>query len=558
MTAPLEQVLGDPFAEGPFSYSSLLAADDARELSAGSEDLLHEWGANAELVPARLGGRWVSTREMVDRLMPVFRRDPALGLGFGVTSLMACVNVWLAGSPAQQRDVAGVLLDGGRVAVAFHELDHGNDLTRNACRLDDGPHGRVLRGTKAVINNIDRADRVVLMARTSPQDGPRSHSLVLWDPASGEGVRRHSRYRTAGMRGVRLGGTDLDGAPVPGGSLIGPEGTATETALRAFQVTRSVLPAMAIGSLDAALHVAVDYAAGRRLYGTTVLDLPYSRRILAVAWTDLLLADALASAAVRALHVAPEMSFLLSAACKYLVPELVQDGLDELATLLGSTFYGRVAPYGILEKLVRDLTVLPIGHAGGTSCLMSMVPHLPRWARGAPVPYEPRLLDDDALAGEPDLARLTLGVAGRDGLTGALHDEAARGALEAASPGAAALVGRHADRLDALAATVAASPRVRFTGLCDQETFDLARDLSVLLAASAVVGTWYAHRAEGTHRSDPRWLAATLRRSAALLGLAGPDLDGDAHDLAATTLVARRSGLRSTRLTAEPVFTPSP
>lgn len=561
----LEDVFGDPFSgDAPLSYEGLLADDDARVLSRTGEDLLADWGANAEFVPARLGGRWRSTRDLVDRLLPVFRRDPALGLGFGMTSLMAGVNVWLAGTPAQQRDVADVLLGGGRVSVAFHELDHGNDLTRNACRLDGEPGARTLTGTKEVINNLHRADRAVLMARTAPQEGPRSHTLVLWDPAGGGaspvvggGLRRHARYRTSGMRGVRLGGVDLDAVPVPDSALVGAPGSAAEVALRAFQVTRAVLPALAVGTLDATLYAAVDYAAGRELYGTTVLDLPYSGKLLTVAWTDLLLADALAGAAVRALHVAPADSFLLSAACKYLVPELIQDGLDELATLFGSTFYGRVAPYGIVEKFVRDMTVLPIGHAGGTSCLMSMVSHLPRWARGSAVGPEPGLFDDGALDSEPDLTALALAVRGRDRLTGVLHDDAVRTALEEAAPEGAALLRAHADHLDGLAERISARPRTDFTALCGQSTFDLARELTVLLAASAAVGSWHSGTAAGrgdTPGTDVRVLVAMLRRSAALLGFGDPDPDVDDRELAVATLIAQHSERRSARLTAEPVF----
>lgn len=122
----LEELFGDPFdVTGEFSYGRILAADSERQLVSWAEDVLQRWGFSAELVPTRLGGRWSSTEDMVRHLSPVFRRDPALGLGHGVTTLMAACNVWVGGGNRAQRRFADALLRGDRVAVAFHELAHG-------------------------------------------------------------------------------------------------------------------------------------------------------------------------------------------------------------------------------------------------------------------------------------------------------------------------------------------------------------------------------------------------------------------------------------------------
>lgn len=559
----LEDVFGDPSQEGPLSHAAVLAADDAQELVVGAEHLLHEWGVNAEFVPARLGGRWTSTRAMVDRLMPIFRRDPALGLGFGVTSLMSAVHVDLAGNEAQRREVADQLLAGRPVAMGFYEMAHGNDLPGNTCRLDPAPGGGyVLRGVKEVISNLDRAARVVVLARTSDENGPRSHSLVLWDPSSATGdagYRPHPRFHTSGMRGVGLGGADLDEVPVPGDAVLGTPGTAIETALRAFQVTRSVIPALSVGALDGMLHLALDHAAERRLYSTTVLDLPLSSRMLGVAHANLLLADALASAAVRALHVAPDDGFMLAAACKHLVPDLLADGLDELATLFGSTFYGRVAPYGVLEKTIRDLAVLPIAHGGRMTCVMAIVPLLPRWAKRPVAEPRQELLDDSAVEGEPDLRRLALTGGGGDGLTPVLTDPDVHAALTSASPRAARLLAAHATRLRELRTTVRGIPRTAFTARADAATANLAHEVTVLMAAAAAAGSWYAAQdtiaaGAGTSAADAGLLELALHRSAALLGLAGPDLDGRLRDLSVGTLRDRHARSLSMRHTAEALF----
>lgn len=145
--ADLEQALGDPFdAANPLGYARILDADEREALSPDAEAVLERWGMNAEFVPARLGGRWDSVTEMVRRLRPVFRRDAALGIGHGVSSLVAAVGVWAAGSPAQQRELSELLLRGGKVSAAYHELDHGNDFLRNAFEAYPGADGAQKNG----------------------------------------------------------------------------------------------------------------------------------------------------------------------------------------------------------------------------------------------------------------------------------------------------------------------------------------------------------------------------------------------------------------------------
>ncbi len=134
----LDELFGDPRERGPFDYTSIVADDDARRTSGAAEALLDEWGAAAEFVPAAYGGRWVSTEDLVRRWRPVFRRDPSVGLGHGLTTLMAALNVWVAGDDMQRAEVAARLLRGERIAVGFHELDHGNDLVHERVRRRAG------------------------------------------------------------------------------------------------------------------------------------------------------------------------------------------------------------------------------------------------------------------------------------------------------------------------------------------------------------------------------------------------------------------------------------
>jgi alkylation response protein AidB-like acyl-CoA dehydrogenase len=528
-----ELVLGDGLV---LDDGLVLAADGSATLPAVGSELVARQHLTAEFVPERLGGRWRSTTAMVRAVRPVFRADPALGLGFGVTSLMAAATVWTAGTDAQQRAVAGVLLDGGRVAVAFHESEHGNDLTANDCRAHRSADGWHVSGTKAVVNNIDVAEAVVLMVRTAPGPGARAHSLLLAQGlASLPGAVSHGRYGTVGVRGVRLGGLDLHDVVLPADACIGTTGGAVETALRAFQITRAVVPALAVAVADAALARTVVVARDRRLYGGRVVDLPLNRAVLARTWALLLAADALAGVAVTSLHVAPRDALLIVTAAKAAVPEVLADVARALRRVGSAAVYGRDGASATVEKLLRDLEVVPVGHAGGTSCLMTILPMLPSWARradrgesGAPpvgrrAGFDRALFEHERETATPDPSAFALG-GGGDPLVSALTDPRIRDAVVDGPLDAA--VRRLIDARTALVADVLGSDPAAFVPTGTDADLDLATRFADLAVGAAVLGRWH-HAA----RTEPDDVTAGTAWARTALTAVADRLDGGATAL---------------------------
>ncbi|MGW1050721.1 acyl-CoA dehydrogenase [Streptomyces sp. NPDC001118] len=529
--AELEHRLGDPTDErGEMSYARLLDADERAELSEAGEGALDEVVLNADFVPERLGGRLERIDTLVRVMRPVFRRDIALGLGYGVTSFMAAVNVWTSGTAEQQRRLAGLLLDGRKVSVAYHELAHGNDFVRNEFQARPAEGGYLLDGAKQVINNADRAAAWVLFSRTSPAPGSRSHSVVL---AERDGLdpgryRVLPRYDAVGVRGCHLSGLEFTDCPVPGSALVGEEGKGVELALRAFQVTRSAIPGMALGAADTALRTVVGFAQGRRLYRKSVMDIPHARATLSTTFLDLLICDSLSLAATRAVHLLPEETSLYAAAVKYLVPKVLTDAMYDLSIVLGARFYVREGEFGIFQKHVRDLPVLSLGHAGSAACQATIIPQLSRlakrsWFRDDPAPPSVFRLHEDL----PEVAfdKLTL-AGGRDGLSAALVtavDDLPSGSPEERAAHGAAL--RLMDELRQIQEqSLKLAPQDR-TALASPATFALADRYAVLLAAASVIGVW--QQARGTadeFLADPAWLAAALHRLGRRLGHPLPDL----------------------------------
>ncbi len=388
----LEEAFGDPWQDGnPVGFAALLRADERAEMSAAGEALLDQMSFSAEFVPVGFGGR-LSRVDRFARLMRiVFRHDPCLGLGYGFSSFIAGVNVWAAGSQDQRETVARLLLCGRKVASAYHELEHGNDFSSAGFAAVQAPGGWRLSGRKEVVTNMERAAALVLFARTSPAPGSRSHSqfLVPKDEIPAGALRYLPRFRSAGMRGVPLGGAVFTDALLPASAMLGQPGHGIETALCTFQLTRATLPAMMAGSVDTGLRTAAAFARHRQLYGQPAAQLPQVRAVLGRAFADLLIADAFCTVVTRALHLMPEQTPVYASAVKHLISRLLLDAMDSLAGVIGAQSYLRDGRYAIFGKHLRDLAPAGFAHASRAACLVTLLPALPRLARRAWFASEP-------------------------------------------------------------------------------------------------------------------------------------------------------------------------
>jgi alkylation response protein AidB-like acyl-CoA dehydrogenase len=377
--ASLDQYLGDPYAKDEiFSYANILEDDEQGILSEKAEKQLDKWGLNHYFVPDEFGGKLSRYDTMVEVLRSVFRRDITLGLGYGITSFMAAVNVWSNDSEVQKKRLADLLLDHQKISVAYHELDHGNDFIHNKLKACQQDKRFQLFGKKQIINNIERAKALVLFAQTSEQPGSRSHSLFFIEKNDLTPGSYHylPRYQTVGVKGCQIAGINFQGSSIPSTSLLGKLGSGVETALKAFQITRSILPSMSIAAGDTALRIVLNFAVNRQLYHKSVADIPHARSTLVNAFLDLQIADCLSLSVTRALHVLPEQMSVYSSVVKYFVPHTLKQILNNLSLILGSRFYLREGESAIFQKLLRDYPVVSFGHAGLVICQASILPQL--------------------------------------------------------------------------------------------------------------------------------------------------------------------------------------
>ncbi|MBF5033938.1 acyl-CoA dehydrogenase [Micromonospora sp. ANENR4] len=527
----LESRFGDPWdPANPLGNRAVLAADERQEMFADGELALDDFGLNAEFVPVARGGRMTGLDRLIRTMRSVFRRDPCLGLGYGASSFIASVNVWAGGDEAQQRRLAELLLSGRRVASVYHELAHGNDFARVDFRADPGRPGELLlTGRKEVVTNAQRCSAMVIFSRTSDAAGGRSHTqLFVEKDALPPGALRYlPRFPSSGMRGVQLGGIELDRCPVDAGVALGPLGSAMEVALRSFQLTRTGLPAMTLGVLDTGLRAVLRFGEDRWLRGRPVGAMPVVRTALAEAFTDLLIADCLSTTVARAVHLLPEDTNAYASAVKYVVSGRSIRAMTRLGELLGAQSYLRTGEYGIFQKLQRDLAPAGFGHAARVACLATVLPQLPRlarrsWATGQEPP--PTLYDLDADLPALPFDRLRIASAA-DPITAQLL--AAAETMPAGDDRLRGLVRRFTAELARLrSAALGLRPADLAIG-GDPAALDLTARYTTVLTAATCLNLWLAEqRHPGTFLADPAWVTAALLRLA-------DELDGTSRSLPA-------------------------
>jgi alkylation response protein AidB-like acyl-CoA dehydrogenase len=422
----LDDYLGDPRSpRGPLTFAQAVSDDQGATFPRASLDSLNRWGYSAYQVPASCGGRLTSLSELVALGRVVAGRDPAVAV-IANSPFAASMPVWLAGTPAQQRDVASVILDGQAIALGLTEREHGADVLASELTARRTGHGYVLNGSKWLINNVRLARYLCLLVREPERDGLRSLTLLLVDlhTLSSSTYDLLPKISTHGICGADVAGIRFHEAVVPESACIGRPGRGLELTAQSLMVTRTLVPGLSLGVLDTALKCTVDFLKGRNLYGEAATDIPWVQDELAAAFLDLSAAEVVLESCVRALHLLPAVAPVASVVAKYVVPHLATTRMRNLSTTLGARYYLREGHWsGIFEKLLRDVRLFGLFDGSEPVVLSALAAQASCLNRSDTDPrHADQLFQLDRSSQQPFDLRLLETVADEDPITAGLDD----------------------------------------------------------------------------------------------------------------------------------------
>lgn len=195
------------------------------------------------------------------------------------------------GTEAQRERFLPPLIAGREKACfAVTEPDAGLDTTKlktRAVRQPDG--GYLLHGNKIWISTAQVADRMLILARTTPleQVGKPTQGLSLFYTALNRQYVEIKEIHKLGRAAVDSNMLFIDGLPVPEMDRIGDEGRGFEYILHGMNAERILVASEAVGLGRVALERATRYAKDRIVFNRPIGKNQAIQHPLAENWMQL-------------------------------------------------------------------------------------------------------------------------------------------------------------------------------------------------------------------------------------------------------------------------------
>lgn len=188
------------------------------------------------------------------------------------TSFAGAKSIGVYGTPEQKQKFLPRIAAGDcRVSIGFTEPGGGTDVLgalRTFAEKTDG--GWIINGEKTWCTGAHVADYVLLLARTDKNVEKRHHGVTLFFlPAKSKGIST-TLIPKLGMRSVGACSVVLQDVFVPDELVLGEPGNAWYMLLPTLNNERILVGAQCLGTIDAVLEDAVDYAKTRKAFGRPI------------------------------------------------------------------------------------------------------------------------------------------------------------------------------------------------------------------------------------------------------------------------------------------------
>ena len=256
-------------------------------------------------MPVDLGGAGLGLTEAAIVMQAVAES----GAGFSGASAMHLnifgpMPVVKFGAEAQKKKHIPRLISGqDRMCFAVTEPDAGLDTTSLTTRADRTNDGYVIRGRKMWTTNAQRANKILIIARTTPKDQvkrPTEGLSLFYTDFDRERITA-TPIPKMGRKAVESNAVFIDDLHVPAEDLVGEEGRGFYYLLEGLNPERVLIGAEAVGLGRAALARAASYAKERVVFGRPIGQNQGVAHPLAKAWAELEAANLMAFKAA-ALH----------------------------------------------------------------------------------------------------------------------------------------------------------------------------------------------------------------------------------------------------------------
>jgi len=260
------------------------------------------------------------------------------------------------GSAEQKQRFLPPLIEGSdKACFAVTEPDSGLDTTRLKTQaVRDGDH-YVLTGRKIWISTAQVANKMLIIARTTPIDevAKPTQGLSLFYTDLDRSKVEVREIEKMGRKAVDSNMLFIDGLRVPASDLIGKEGEGFKYLLHGLNPERILIAAEAIGLGQAALRRATQYAKERVVFGRPIGQNQSIQHPLAQSWMQLEAASLMVFKAAS-LYDAGKPCGAEANAAKYLAAEAAFQSCQTAMATLGGMGYAK--EYHV-ERYLRECMI---------------------------------------------------------------------------------------------------------------------------------------------------------------------------------------------------------
>lgn len=299
-----------------------------------------------------------------------------LGWGCGSTALsiaahnaLGCAPIALFGTDEIKRRFLPPVVsgEGNLAALALTEPDAGSDLKGGVkVRAQIDGNEWIINGTKMWCTNASIADFIVTLARTDPQGGSRSLSLIVV-PTETPGVRVAPPEKKMGLKGSPAHAVSYDDVRVPLEYLVGDQGLGLQQTLVVLDGGRIGIGALSVGLAQASFEEAVRYSKERYTFGQPIAEHQAIKWMLAEAATEIQTARLMVYYAAWLKSLG--RPFTKEAAMgKMFATEMCERVCRNAIQIHGGYGYSREFP---VERIYRDARLMTIGE--GTNEIQRLV-----------------------------------------------------------------------------------------------------------------------------------------------------------------------------------------
>jgi len=229
-----------------------------------------ELGLMGTTAPESLGGSEMDFTSYIIAINELSKVSAVIGVILSVHTSVGTNPILYFGNEAQKQKYVPKLASGEYLgAFCLTEPNAGSDAGALKTRAVKDGDNYVINGSKVFITNGGEAEVYIVFASTDLEKGSRGISAFIVEKDT-PGLIIGKDEHKMGLHGSRTVQLTFENMVVPAANLLGVEGEGFKIAMANLDVGRIGIAAQALGTAEAALEAATNYAKERIQFGKPI------------------------------------------------------------------------------------------------------------------------------------------------------------------------------------------------------------------------------------------------------------------------------------------------